>query len=228
MNIHGLQKLTLLDFPGNTACTVFTGGCNLRCPFCHNASLVRGTAPAVDTEELFALLKKRRGVLDGVCISGGEPLLQTDIADFIKEIRALGYKVKLDTNGSLPQRLKPLLKEKLLDYVAMDLKNAPYAYGKTVGIEGFDFAPVAESMSLLRASHTPYEYRTTVCYPLHTMESLLALRDIIRSDEPWFLQQYIDSGDVLGSGLDAYPPEEMQAFLSALTGKNPLVRLRGL
>lgn len=228
MKLCGLQKLTLLDFPEKAACTVFTGGCNLRCPFCHNASLVTGAAEAMETEAFFAFLEKRRVLLDGVCISGGEPLLQKDIEDFIRRIRALGYKVKLDTNGTLPQRLRPLLEDGLLDYVAMDIKNAPHLYGETVGVAGFDFAPVAETMELLRHSDVGYEFRTTVVKPLHSAESLGEIAALLRSDERWYLQQYIDSGDILGSGLEAFTPEEMRGFLAYLQVFSPLCALRGL
>lgn len=228
MNICGLQKLTLLDFPGNTACTVFTGGCNLRCPFCHNASLVKGRAPTMDKEELFGFFKKRRGLLDGVCISGGEPLLQPDIKEFIKELRQIGYKIKLDTNGTYPNILCSLLEEGLLDYVAVDLKNSPALYGKTVGKEDFDFELIAKTMEVLRAGKVPYEYRTTVVKPLHSIESLKDLGKLIASDEPWFLQQFIDSGDILGEGLSPFSPDEMRAFAEELKAANPSVSLRGL
>lgn len=231
MKICGLQKLTLLDFPTKTACTVFTGGCNLRCPFCHNAPLVTGVADAeaLDVEEFFAFLAKRKGLLQGVCISGGEPLLQPDIADFIRRIRTMGYAVKLDTNGTLPDRLKPLLDEGLLDYVAMDLKNAPNLYGKTVGIEGFDFAPVAQSMALLRASGIPYEYRTTVVRPLHTVEGLKKLSTLINKDEKWFLQQYTDGGEQINpTGLSSYSDGTMKALAEELRSDVPLVANRGI
>ena len=150
MIIHGLQKLTLLDYPGQTACTLFFGGCNLRCPFCHNAALVTGQAPTAMTEgEFLAFLKKRRGLLDGVCITGGEPTLRKDLPEFIRKIRELGYLVKLDTNGCFPDRLEKLIDQGLVDYVAMDLKNSREEYPATVGIPNFDTAPIAQSIRLL-------------------------------------------------------------------------------
>ncbi|MBQ4648647.1 MAG: anaerobic ribonucleoside-triphosphate reductase activating protein [Clostridia bacterium] len=228
MNICGLQKLTLLDFPEHTACTVFTGGCNLRCPFCHNASLVKGRAPTMDKEELWSFFKKRAGLLDGVCISGGEPLLQPNIGEFIKELRQIGYKIKLDTNGTYPNILCALLEEGLIDYVAVDLKNSPELYGKTVGIEGFDFEVIAKTMEILRAGKVPYEYRTTVVKPLHSLENLEALGKLIAPDEPWFLQQFTDSGDILGEGLLPFSPDEMRTFAEKLKENNPSVSLRGL
>lgn len=200
----------------------------MRCPFCHNASLVKGGDTVLTEEELFAFLNKRRGLLDGVCITGGEPLIHPDIEELIVKIRALGYKVKLDTNGTFPRRLKPLLEKGLLDYVAMDLKNAPALYGDTVGLPGFDFAPVAECMELLRASTTAYEYRTTVADPLHNIEGLKALAALIQQEESWYLQQYIDSGDILGSGVKAFKDEEMGHFAEVLRPLVPKLSLRGV
>ncbi len=228
MKIYGLQKLTLLDFPGKTACTVFTGGCNLRCPFCHNASLVNKTDVVEMSAEVEAFLKKRAGLLEGVCITGGEPLLQPDIADFMRFVRSLGLAVKLDTNGTLPQYLVPLLNEGLLDYVAMDLKNSKALYAKTVGLVGFDFDAVAETMRLLRASSVDYEFRTTVVKGLHTAESLIDVSKLIRDDEKWFLQQFVDSGDILGHDVGAYTPEEMHMLQEKIQLVAPNVRLRGL
>lgn len=228
MKIYGIQKLTLLDFPLKVACTVFTGGCNLRCPFCHNASLVKcGGAESIEAE-VEAFLKKRAGVIEGVCISGGEPLLQPDIAPFLRFVRSLGLCTKLDTNGTLPQHLVPLLNEGLLDYVAMDLKNSPALYAKTVGVEGFDFAPVAETMELLRKSGIAYEFRTTVVKGLHTVESLKEAASLIKDGEKWFLQQFVDSGDILKGGMEGYTPEEMRAIHAELLPFAPSVGLRGL
>ena len=150
MVICGIQKLTLLDYPGKVACTIFTGGCNFRCPFCHNRDLVTGEAEErLDPEQVFRFLKKRQGILDGVCISGGEPLMQPELEDFIREVRSLGYCVKLDTNGSLPDRLEYLADQGLLDYVAMDLKNSPEHYGRTVGEALCDVERIDRSIRLL-------------------------------------------------------------------------------
>jgi len=229
MKICGLQKLTLLDFPTKTACTVFTGGCNLRCPFCHNGSLVLGEAEEIREEELFSFLGKRKGLLQGVCISGGEPLLQKDIASFIRRVRDMGYAVKLDTNGTLPEKLGELLGEGLLDYVAMDLKNAPALYGKTVGISDYSFENAAKSMSLLRGSGVPYEYRTTVVKPLHTIDSLMELASLINDGESWYLQQYTEGGEQINpKGLTPYTEGEMREIHAELQKKAPSVRLRGL
>lgn len=179
MRIAGLQKLTLLDFPGKTAATVFTPGCNFRCPFCHNADLVTGEAgrdgaaadsSALSIDELFAFLGKRQGLLDGVCITGGEPLLQSGIDEFCTRVHELGFAVKLDTNGSFPGRLRALVEEGLVDYVATDVKNAPERYAETVGVPAFDLAPVQESLDFLRSGAVPYEVRTTVVRELHTAD----------------------------------------------------------
>ena len=184
MRIAGLQKLTLLDFPGKTAATVFTPGCNFRCPFCHNADLVTGEAgrdgaaadsSALSIDELFAFLGKRQGLLDGVCITGGEPLLQSGIDEFCTRVHELGFAVKLDTNGSFPGRLRALVEEGLVDYVATDVKNAPERYAETVGVPAFDLAPVQESLDFLRSGAVPYEVRTTVVRELHTADDLRAL-----------------------------------------------------
>lgn len=184
MRIAGLQKLTLLDFPGKTAATVFTPGCNFRCPFCHNAALVTGEAErdgaaadssALSIDELFAFLGKRQGLLDGVCITGGEPLLQPGIDEFCARVHELGFAVKLDTNGSFPGRLRALVEEGLVDYAAMDVKNAPERYAETVGVPAFDLAPVQESLDFLRSGAVPYEVRTTVVRELHTADDLLSL-----------------------------------------------------
>ena len=178
MRIAGLQKLTLLDFPGKTAATVFTPGCNFRCPFCHNADLVTGEAgrdgaaadsSALSIDELFAFLGKRQGLLDGVCITGGEPLLQPGIDAFCARVHELGFAVQLDTNGSFPDRLRELVESELVDYVALDVKNAPERYAETVGVPGFDLAPVAASVDYLLASAVPYEFRTTVTWRLGRM-----------------------------------------------------------
>ena len=173
MKIHGLQKMTLLDFPGRVACTVFLGGCDLRCPFCHNAELIDGTAPAVmESDELLAFLKKRQGLLDGVAVTGGEPLLRgKELAELAERIRELGYPLKLDTNGTHPERLRDLIDRGLVQYAAMDIKNSPERYAQTCGLETMDLGPVRESAALLMEGRTAYEFRTTVVAELHDAES---------------------------------------------------------
>lgn len=239
MRIAGLQKLTLLDFPGKTAATVFTPGCNFRCPFCHNAALVTGEAgrdgAAADSsvlsiDELFAFLGKRQGLLDGVCITGGEPLLQSGIDEFCARVHELGFAVKLDTNGSFPGRLRALVEEGLVDYVATDVKNAPERYAETVGVPAFDLAPVQESLDFLRSGAVPYEVRTTVVRELHTADDLRALAAWIEGVQAWHLQSFIDADSVLGGEgrFHAWDPDDLRALLPELQAVVPGAQLRGV
>jgi pyruvate formate lyase activating enzyme len=201
MIIHGFQKMTLLDYPGQVACTIFTAACNLRCPFCHNAGLVTKieNTQRIDESEVLAYLQKRKGILDGVCITGGEPTLQKDLADFIRKIRALGYAVKLDTNGTNPAVLQALLDEGLLDYVAMDIKNTPEKYAATVGIASFDVTPIQQSIDLLLAGRVDYEFRTTVVAEYHTPSDIGQIAALIAGAPRYFLQPFVDSGNLIGS-----------------------------
>lgn len=230
MNIQGIQKLTLLDYPDHMACTVFTGGCNMRCPFCHNASLVLrpGENPAYFEEEIYAFLKKRQGVLDGVAITGGEPLLQHDLREFILRVRELGFAVKLDTNGSYPARLEALIKEGLLDYIAMDVKNSLEKYAQTVGVPHFDTAPIEQSIALLRESGVPFELRTTVVRELHTAEDIEDMGVWLAGDHKHYLQGFIDSGDLIGKGLSGYDKNQMVDLVNVLKAYIPRAELRGV
>ena len=232
MLISGLQKLTLLDYPGKVACTVFTGGCNLRCPFCHNAPLVLPERLQNDPdgeETVLAFLRKRRGILDGVAVTGGEPLLQKDIAAFLRKVKDLGFLVKLDTNGSFPDRLEELLAEGLVDRVAMDIKNGPDRYAETVGVPGLNLSPFARTKTLLLEGRVDYEFRTTVVRGLHTAESLREAARWIAGAKEYYLQQYKDSGDILdGEGLSAFSQEDMHALAAAVRPIVPAVQLRGV
>ena len=228
MKISGLQKLTLLDYPGKMACTVFTYGCNFRCGFCHNALLVtEENSDSISEDEFFAFLKKRQGILEGVCISGGEPTLQKDLYDFIKKVRALGYAVKLDTNGTNPRLLKTLLEEKLLDYVAMDIKNSPEKYSLICGCE-VDMDAIRESVSIIKESSVDYEFRTTTVREYHTKEDFLSVANWLEGDSKYFLQQFEDSGNLIGDNLSPFTKEEMTAFADAIRNKLPNVALRGV
>ena len=211
MKISGFQKMTLLDFPGQVAATIFTGGCNLRCPFCHNALLVTDLDEAESYSEDFIIsyLEKRKGVLDGLAITGGEPLLQKDIRPFIERVRRLGYKVKLDTNGCFPDRLKDLVARNLLDYVAVDVKNSKEKYAETVGVPEFSLKPVEETVAFLKKGLVPYEFRTTVVDEFHTLEDILLIGEWIEGADAWFLQNFVDSGNLIGDGLHAVPRELM-------------------
>lgn len=230
MQIKGLQKLTLLDFPGQTACTVFTGGCNFRCPYCHNASLVISPTEIgnITEDEFFAYLRKRQGILDGVAITGGEPLLQADISEFIKKIRELGFRVKLDTNGSFPKKLKELVSEGLVDYVAMDIKNSPDRYSETVGSDKLGFDDVKESIEFLLTAPVDYEFRTTVVKELHTEEDLKKISECIAGAKRYYLQQFIDSGELIENGWSAYSKAEMEKLKAVVEKQIPNVELRGV
>ena len=229
MKLAGLQKLTLLDFPGHVACTVFTAGCNLRCPFCHNSELVLPERrPALmDEEDFFSFLKKRQGILEGVCVTGGEPLLQKDIAPFLRRIKELGFAVKLDTNGCFPGVLRSLVADGLVDLVAMDIKNSPARYGETVGIPGFDLTPVRESVDFLLSGAVDYEFRTTVTAQFHDEASFEEIAHWIKGAKRYALQEFKDSGDILTGGLTPCSQEQMQVFRSILKPLVPGAFLRG-
>lgn len=229
MLILGLQKLTLLDYPGRTACTVFTGGCNFRCPFCHNAPLVlpgREQEPYTE-EEVLSYLKKRAGLLDGVCVSGGEPTLQEDLEAFLRQVKALGYPVKLDTNGSRPEALRALLRQGLADYVAMDVKSSPEEYARACGVP-VDLEKVNESIDLLLSGCVDYEFRTTVVAGLHTPQIIEQTARRIAGAKRYFLQAFADSGDLISSGWHALSREEMERCAQAARKYVPTVGLRGV
>lgn len=230
MVIQGLQKLTLLDYPEKVACTVFTAGCNFRCPFCHNASLVIDTYrnKAIPEEEIWKFLEKRKGVLDGVCVTGGEPLIQHGIEDFLARIQEMGYAVKLDTNGSFPDKLRRITEEGLVDYVAMDLKNSPKNYGRIIGIEGYDLTNIRKSVEFLLGDPVPYEFRTTVVQEFHQRSDFEAIGEWIAGAKRYYLQQFQDSGDLIRPGLHAYNENIMRQALEIVREKIPSAQLRGL
>jgi pyruvate formate lyase activating enzyme len=227
MNVQGYQKLTLLDFPERVACTVFTGGCNLRCPFCHNASLVLTPRESENLEaEVLSYLAGRKGILEGVCITGGEPLLQPDLSDFVKKVKDMGYSVKLDTNGSDPDALTALLSTGMIDYVAMDIKSSPAGYETAIG-KAFPIERFLRSVELLRASGLPHEFRTTLVKGIHRTEDLEEIGKWLAGEEKYFLQGFVDSGNLLGEGFEAFSSEEMQEFLRVIRKYIPTAKLRG-
>lgn len=230
MKICGFQKMTMLDFPGKVACTVFTGGCNFRCPFCHNALLVTeiDNENTFDEDEIIAYLHKRKGIIDGVCITGGEPLLQKDIAEFLRKVKATGMPVKLDTNGSYPEKLRELVSEGLIDYIAMDIKNSKYKYPITVDIDDYDISKVDESIRFLMSDAVDYEFRTTVVKEFHTAEDIVAITEWIKGAKRYFLQGFVDSGNLIGSGLSAYRPQEMVEICTKAQEIVPNTVLRGV
>ena len=229
MLLKGFQKTTLLDYPGKVACTVFTGGCNFRCPFCHNARLVTEQAQEeqISEEEFFSFLKKRQGILDGVCVTGGEPLLQKDIGPFLAHIRELGFCVKLDTNGSRPDVLKQIMDAHLVDYIAMDLKNSKEKYARTCGLDAYPQA-IEESIALIMQSGVEYEFRTTVVREFHSAEDMVSMAKWIQGTPRYFLQGFIDSGNLIGKGCSAYSPIEMKELLSLVIPIIPSASLRGV
>ena len=229
MKIQGLQKLTLLDYPGKVACTVFTAGCNFRCPFCHNASLVVNIPEESEwtEEKFFAFLEKRKDVMEGVCITGGEPLLQSGIEEFIKKIKDMGYLVKLDTNGSFPDRLKNLVEKNLIDYVAMDIKNSKESYEITSGTDGRYGAAISESVEYLKNGKVPFEFRTTVIKHFHTDEEFERIGKWISGTEKYYLQKFKNSGDLINSHVQGYGDEEMEKFLQIVQKYVPDAQIRG-
>ncbi len=229
MVLHGLQKMTLLDFPGRVACTVFLGGCDFRCPFCHNFELADGTAkPVMDDAELFAFLEKRRGLLDGVAVTGGEPCLHPELPELLRRVRDMGYAVKLDTNGAHPDRLEAILREGLADYVAMDIKNSPEKYARTAGLERLDLAPVRRSVQLLMASPADYEFRTTVVDELHEAHDFEAIGAWIAGAKRYFLQAFTDRESVPFANLHAPSAEKLRAYADIARRFVPDTRLRGV
>lgn len=229
MKIHGLQKMTLLDFPGLVACTVFLGGCDLRCPFCHNAEILDMNAPAVmDDKEFLEFLETRRGKLDGVAVTGGEPTLRPDLPELLSEIKRLGFKVKLDTTGNHPDMLKRIVAEGLVDYVAMDVKNSKERYAETVGLTGFDIARVDESISFLLRGDVEYEFRTTVIKQFHDKDSFIGIAEWIKGAEKYYLQGFVDRDTVPFAGLEARTEEEMKEYAEIVKPYVKSVELRGM
>jgi pyruvate formate lyase activating enzyme len=230
MQIHGFNKLTLLDYPGHLAATIFLGGCNMRCPFCHNASLVTkvSSQPVIPVEDVFAVLAKRTSTLEGVCITGGEPTLYPDLPEFIKRIKEMGFQVKLDTNGTNPAMIKALTQDRLIDYVAMDIKNSRDKYGYTAGIPNININSIDESISYLLSSPLDYEFRTTVVREHHSEADMLSIGQWIKGAKAYYLQSYKDSGDILSPGLTSHSKDILLHFISLLTPYAAKVSLRGV
>lgn len=229
MNISGFQKLTLLDYPGKVACIVFTAGCNFRCPFCHNASLVTHIDPAarVEESEVLAYLQKRKGLIDGVVVTGGEPLLQPDLADFLSRVKALGLSVKLDTNGSFPDRLAALVQDGLVDYVAMDIKNSKTKYAATAGKSDLCLAPIEASVDYLKSGVVDYEFRTTVVGGLHTPPDIHDIAVWIAGAPRYFLQNFTDSGDILGENMAPVTTEMLKNMCETAQRRGLSAQIRG-
>lgn len=230
MKIHGFHKTTLLDYPEHVAATVFTGGCNFRCPFCHNASLVLYSeeCPVIAEEEVLGHLKKRRGILEGVCITGGEPTLQKDLKEFICKVKDMGFLIKLDTNGYRPEILRQLLAEGLLDYVAMDVKASLRNYAKAVGCAQPELDRIEESIAVLKNCGIPYEFRTTVVKGIHTVEEFEEIGRLLEGCRAYYLQAYRDNENVISQGYAAYPAQTMRDMAERARKYIDKVELRGV
>lgn len=230
MKISGLQKLTLLDYPGHLACTVFTAGCNFRCPFCQNASLVLPSKEISQyrEEEILNFLSSRKHILEGLCISGGEPTMQPDLTDFIRKVKSMGYSVKLDTNGTHPKLLRELIEDQLIDMVAMDIKNSKESYPKTSGIEILNINSIEESVDLLKEGRIPYEFRTTIVRELHTKKDMEDIGKWLYGSSPYYLQAFVDSGDLIGTNLTGYSKQELIKLLEIVSPYLPNASLRGI
>ena len=249
MKLYGLQKMTLLDFPGHVACTVFLGGCDFRCPFCHNFELADGSAqPVMEEDELFSFLEKRTGLLDGVAITGGEPCLHRDLPDLLRKIRSLGFMTKLDTNGNHPEVLRQILEEGLADYVAMDIKNSPARYAETAGLAAFDLTKVKESVNMIMEAGTAgpsghgkanpagkeknsllsYEFRTTVVKEFHRAEDFEEIGQWIAGAQAYFLQSFTDRDTVPYGNLHAPSKEELEEFRRIAAAYVPDTQIRGV
>ena len=230
MFVNGFQKLTVLDYPGKVACIVFTPGCNFRCPFCHNASLVTHVDKEtfLDVDEVMSYLKKRQGILDGVVITGGEPLLQDGIEDFIAQIKELGYSVKLDTNGSFPEKLISVVEKGLVDYVAMDIKNSKEKYGMTIGLGNFQIAPIEKSVDFLLQGKVDFEFRTTIVDGFHTLDDIQDIVVWIKGAHKYFLQNFVDSGDLIKPELKPVSVDLLKEMQRKASESIPTVEIRGI
>lgn len=230
MKIKGIQKLTLLDYPEKLACTIFTYGCNLRCPFCQNGSLVlenRYKNNNISKNELLEFLEKRKNILDGICISGGEPLINEDIFELFKEIKNLGYLIKLDTNGTFPEKIEKAIKEKLVDYIAMDIKNSKNKYLKTSGINNLDISKIEKSVEILKNSNIDYEFRTTIIEEYHDKKDIEEIGNWLKGSNKYFLQYYTYSEDIIGEKLTKPNKETMDLYKNILEKNIKTVEIRG-
>ena len=227
----GVQKLTLLDYPDKTACTLFTVGCNFACPFCQNPSLIAfagGADSILPHEYIFDFLESRKGLLDGVCLSGGEPLANEGLFEFTRKVKEMGFLVKLDTNGSYPDRLKALAESGNIDYVAMDIKNTPEKYPETIGVSGYNAAVILKSIEYLLSGKVPYEFRTTVVRDFHTADDLLSIARLILGTEKYYLQNFENPERALRAGLCAYSDKEIREICELVREVLPCTRLRSV
>ena len=228
MLLGGFQKMTVQDFPEKIACIVFTYGCNFKCPFCHNASLVIDEANSISEDEILSYLNKRKGILDGVCISGGEPLIHGEaVFELMSKIKELGFLIKLDTNGYLPDKLEYVIKNGLVDYVAMDIKNCPEKYAITAGVDYIDIEKIKKSIDLLMSSGINYEFRTTVTAELHTPEDFAKIGELIKGAKRYYIQNFVDSGNIISKGCSSLDNQGLTALFDAVFPLVPSVLIRG-
>ncbi|NCD06908.1 MAG: anaerobic ribonucleoside-triphosphate reductase activating protein [Spirochaetia bacterium] len=229
MIFHGLVKSTLLDYPNKLACTLFTGGCNFRCPFCQNSSLVLdpSSEPIIDPTELDVFLKKRVKYLDGVCITGGEPLLQKNVDDYCKYLKDLGYLVKIDTNGSFPKKLESLISKNLVDYIAMDLKSSKEGYSKAVGIDNFNISQIEESVEIIKNCNLDHEFRTTLVKELHGEKEIIGIGKWLDKSQKLYLQRFEDKGSNIVKNLHGFNENETKVIQNILKSYIDLVIIRG-
>lgn len=228
MKILGLEKMSLVDYDGKVAATLFTGGCNFKCPFCHNSPLVLdfNNLPSYTEDEVFSYLKKRQGILDGVCVSGGEPTLQKDLPEFIEKIKDLGYSVKLDTNGTNPDLIKLLNENGLVDYFAMDIKNDREHYAAICGFDKFDTIKVEKSVDYFLSGNADYEFRTTLIDEYHKAENITAIGEWLKGAKKYFLQKFKDTGSCIEGGLNAVSDKDVIKYLEILSKTVPNVKTR--
>ncbi len=226
MKISGFQKLSLVDFDGHISATIFVSGCNFACPFCHNAGLVNGSEPQISESEVLDYLSKRFGLLDGVCVSGGEPTLYPDLPKFIAKLKSIGYLIKLDTNGTNPEMVKYLVENKLVDYIAMDIKNSEDNYNKTIG-KDYDFGKIKTTIEYIMNCDIDYEFRTTLVKNLHTFEDIQKIAKLITGAKKYYLQKFVDLGNCISSGLTAIDKKTATEYLEYLQKFIPSTKLRG-
>ncbi|MBO5777021.1 MAG: anaerobic ribonucleoside-triphosphate reductase activating protein [Clostridia bacterium] len=227
MKIFGIEKFSMVDWDGKIVCTLFASGCNFRCPFCHNSSLALADGNELDIDDIFSFLEKRKGVLDGVCISGGEPTLHPDLEDFVKKIKDMGYKVKLDTNGTNPKAVQSLVEKKLVDYVAMDIKNSPHKYATTAGVQSIALDNILQTISIVKKSGVPHEFRTTIIKEFHTEDDMKYIADLVDGCDKYVLQKYVDRDDCISHGFAPIDKDTATQWLTHFSDKCKTTSLRG-
>lgn len=229
MVVHGFQKTTLLDYPGHLASTVFLGRCNFCCPFCHNSALVLAPddVETMEGEEVLGMIKKRAGMLEGVCITGGEPTLTPELPDFIKRIKDMGLLVKLDSNGYKPAVLDSLLSAGIVDYVAMDIKASKENYANVCGVEKIDIGRIEESVNIIAEKAPDYEFRTTYVKGLHTEVDVRGIGEWLAGDHTYFIQNYKEGPTVISPVYEGFSEEEIHRFKDILLATMPNTHIRG-